>query len=196
MDQLNTNLILNTANTPLSTLRTSTPFPLPISDLSSQFPLLIVYHLAIDPIAYIITSILSQGDTFISELTNLLNYTDQTNSNYRSLQTLYQDSVLELDSLCLVNSDLQAQLRTTISQRDNVTSQRDKLISTLSQPNPIQPRSAEHPDPRPFSGDNPTDLSVFLSSLALKLRTNDDWYPTLQTRIAYTYSRLEGKAAG
>jgi hypothetical protein len=104
---------------------------------SSQFPLLAAYHLATDPIAYITTSVLSQGDAFVSELTNLLNYTDQANSNHRSLQTLYQDSALELDSLRLVNSDLQAQLQTTISQRDNLISQRDKLISTLGKPNLI-----------------------------------------------------------
>jgi hypothetical protein len=73
-----------------------------------QFPLLAVYYLATDPIAYITTSVLSQGDVFVSELTNLLNYTNQANSNHRSLQTLYQDLALELNSLRLINSDLQA----------------------------------------------------------------------------------------
>jgi hypothetical protein len=41
-----------------------------------QFPLLIVYYLAIDLIAYIITLVLSQDNAFVSELTNLLNYTN------------------------------------------------------------------------------------------------------------------------
>jgi hypothetical protein len=75
---------------------------------SLQFPLLAAYYLTTDPIAYITTSVLSQGNAFVFELTNLLNYTNQANSNHRSLQTFYQDSALELDSLCLVNSDLQA----------------------------------------------------------------------------------------
>ena len=136
MDQLNTNPTPNSANTP---------------DLSSQFPLLTAYLSAVDPIAHITTTISSQGDAFISKLTNFLNHADQTNRNYYSLQTLYQDSALELDSLRLVNSNLQAQLQITISQQDDATSQRDKLISTLSQANPIQPRSAEHPDPPLFS---------------------------------------------
>jgi hypothetical protein len=110
MDQLHTNLRSNTdtANTPLSTSRTSTPFSLPMFNTSSQFPLLAAYYSATDPIAYITTSVLNQGDAFVSELTNLLNYTNQANNNHRSLQTLYQDSALELDSLRLVNSDLQA----------------------------------------------------------------------------------------
>jgi hypothetical protein len=75
---------------------------------SLQFLLLTAYYLAIDPIAYITTSVLSQNNAFVSELTNLLNYTNQANNNHRSLQTFYQDSAFKLDSLCLVNSDLQA----------------------------------------------------------------------------------------
>jgi hypothetical protein len=42
----------------------------------SQFLLLAVYYLAIDLIAYIITSVLSQDNAFVSELTNLFNYTN------------------------------------------------------------------------------------------------------------------------
>jgi hypothetical protein len=91
MDQLYTNLRLNTdtANTPLFTSRTSTSFSLLMFNTFSQFPFLAAYYLAIDPIAYITTSVLSQGDAFVSELTNLLNYTNQANSNHCFLQTLY-----------------------------------------------------------------------------------------------------------
>jgi hypothetical protein len=56
---------------------------------SSQFPLLAAYYLATDLIAYITILVLSQDDVFVSELTNLLNYTDQANSNHCFLQTLY-----------------------------------------------------------------------------------------------------------
>jgi hypothetical protein len=110
MDQLNTNLVLNTntVNTLFSTSQTSTPFSLLFFNISSQFLLLAAYYLATDPITYIITTVLSQGDAFVSELTNLLNYTNQANNSHCSLQTLYQDLVLELDSLRLVNSNLQA----------------------------------------------------------------------------------------
>jgi hypothetical protein len=55
----------------------------------SQFPLLAAYYLATDLITYITTSVLSQDNAFVSELTNLLNYTDQANSNHRFLQTFY-----------------------------------------------------------------------------------------------------------
>jgi hypothetical protein len=54
--------------------------------------------------------ILSHGDAFVLELTNFLNHANQTNGNYHSLQTLHQDSAIELNSLHLVNSNLQAQL--------------------------------------------------------------------------------------
>jgi hypothetical protein len=54
-----------------------------------QFPLLAAYYLAIDLIAYITTLVLNQGNAFVFKLTNLLNYTNQANSNHRSLQTLY-----------------------------------------------------------------------------------------------------------
>jgi hypothetical protein len=107
MEQLNSNL---TPNTPLSTSRTSTPFQPATSDPLAQFPLLTAYHSAVDPIAYITTTISSHGDAFVSELTNFLNHANQTNGNYHSLQTLHQGLAIELDSLRLVNSDLQAQL--------------------------------------------------------------------------------------
>jgi hypothetical protein len=74
----------------------------------SQFLLLAAYYLATDLIAYITTSVLSQNNAFVSELTNLLNYTNQANSNHCFLQTLYQDLALKLNSLRLINSDLQA----------------------------------------------------------------------------------------
>ncbi len=197
MAQLNDNLTPNTTDSPLSTSRTSTPLPPPtLASDSSQFPLLTAYHSAADPLAYITTIISNQSDTFISELTNFLHYADQANDNYRSLRTLHQDATLELDSLRLVYSDLQTQLQTTISQRDIATSQRDQLISSLGQSSHTPARSAEHPGPQPFSGTNPAELPNFLSGLALKLRTNSDWYPTLQTRMAYVYSCLEGLAAG
>ena len=54
-----------TPNTPLSTLVTP--------DLYPQFPLLKAYHLAIDPLAYIIALIISHSNTFILELMNFLN---------------------------------------------------------------------------------------------------------------------------
>jgi hypothetical protein len=74
----------------------------------SKFLLLAAYHLATNPIAYITTLVLSQDNVFVSELTNLLNYINQANNNHCSLQTLYQDLALELDSLRLINSNLQA----------------------------------------------------------------------------------------
>jgi hypothetical protein len=162
--------------------RTSTPLPLTTTDFAAQFPLLRAYHTAVDPLAHLSTTLSSHSDALVTELTNFINQSSQANADLHSLQTLHQDSALELDSLRLINSDLRTQ--------------RDELISALSRANSTPSRSAEHPDPTPFSGNNPSELTNFLSNLSLKLRTNADWFPTLQSQMAYVYSRLGGSAAG
>jgi len=177
-----------------------TPSPLPQqTDFSSQFPILTAYHSAADPLTYLSTTLSANGDAFVSELTSFLNHAAQTEGNCHSLRSQQQDSALELDSTRTVVSDLQAQLRTATTERENLQGQlrarQDELISALRH-TPTRTRSAEHRDPSPFSGEEPAKLPTFLSGLALKLRTNDDWYPTSQARMAYVYSRLEGKAAG
>ena len=169
------------ANLTPTTSRTNTPLPSTINDFSSRFPLLRAYHTAADPLNYLTATISSHSDAFALELTNFINQASQASAELHSFRSLHQDTALELDSLRLVNSDLQTQ--------------RDGLISALSRTNLTPSRSAEHPDPKPYSGGR-ADLPLFLSNLALKLKTNSDWYPTPQDQMAYTYSRLEGKAAG
>ena len=56
-------------------------------------------------------------------------------------------------------------------------------------------RSAEHPDPEPFDGASKR-LPHFLCEMALKLRANNDWYPTEDSKLIYYISRLKGKAFG
>jgi len=57
-------------------------------------------------------------------------------------------------------------------------------------------RSAEHPDPDTFDGENTKLLRQFLSSMMIKLRVNADWYPDEFHRMSYFLSRLRGKALG
>lgn len=57
-------------------------------------------------------------------------------------------------------------------------------------------RSAEHPDPDTFDGENTKLLRSFLSDMMIKLRVNADWYPDEFHRMSYFLSRLRGKAKG
>ena len=52
-------------------------------------------------------------------------------------------------------------------------------------------KSEKHPDPPIFSG-NPTKWKEFKTQLRVKLMINADRYPTNQSRLAYTISRLAG----
>ncbi|KAI0991529.1 hypothetical protein K3495_g16658, partial [Podosphaera aphanis] len=55
-------------------------------------------------------------------------------------------------------------------------------------------RSPPHPDPGPFTGEKRELLPGFLRQLQLKLRQNDDWWPTEQKRMGYVLSQLCGPA--
>jgi len=112
-------------NTPL-TLRTPSPLPQQ-TDFQTQFPILTAYPSAADPLAYLSTTLSATGDAFVSELTNFINHTAQTEGNFRSLFSQHQDSALELDSIHAVVSDLQTQLRTATTERDTAAAQRDDL---------------------------------------------------------------------
>ena len=55
-------------------------------------------------------------------------------------------------------------------------------------------KSALHPDPEIFTGDNRALLENFLTDLNIKLNMNDDWWATEQKKMGYVLFRLNGKA--
>jgi hypothetical protein len=55
-------------------------------------------------------------------------------------------------------------------------------------------RTPEHPDPEPFTGEDPTLLPNFLQQLELKLEMNKDWWNSEPQRMGYVVSCLKGKA--
>ena len=55
-------------------------------------------------------------------------------------------------------------------------------------------RSAEHPKPDPFNGDNPKELTEFLQKLELKLHMNRDWWKDETERMGFVISCLSGNA--
>lgn len=55
-------------------------------------------------------------------------------------------------------------------------------------------RSAEHPKPNPFNGDNPKELPEFLQKLELKLHMNRDWWTDETERMGFVISCLSGDA--
>ncbi|KAH0603713.1 uncharacterized protein H6S33_007372, partial [Morchella sextelata] len=57
-------------------------------------------------------------------------------------------------------------------------------------------RSEKLPDPEVFRGDRDRErLHLFKQQMRIKLLGNADRYPTLQSKLSYAFSRLEGVAA-
>ncbi|KAH0611233.1 uncharacterized protein H6S33_011660 [Morchella sextelata] len=57
-------------------------------------------------------------------------------------------------------------------------------------------RSEKLPDPEVFRGDRDRErLHLFKQQMKIKLLGNADRYPTLQSKLSYAFSRLEGVAA-
>jgi hypothetical protein len=59
---------------------------------------------------------------------------------------------------------------------------------------PTPPLSSEHPDPEPFDGSTPSDISDFILQMKIKLHVNADRYPNPTSRLGYFISRLKSKA--
>jgi hypothetical protein len=78
-----------------------------------------------------------------------------------------------------------------------ITAERDAYkatITTLTAAGASSHRTPEHPDPTPFSGEDPRLLPIFLEKLELKLRMNHDWWDTEQQRMGYVVTCLTSKA--
>lgn len=79
----------------------------------------------------------------------------------------------------------------------SLTAERDAYkatITSLTAAGASANRTPEHPDPTPFSGEDPTLLPIFLEKLELKLRMNHDWWDTEQQRMGYVVTCLTSKA--
>ncbi|KAI0996812.1 hypothetical protein K3495_g11371 [Podosphaera aphanis] len=58
----------------------------------------------------------------------------------------------------------------------------------------ILPRTAPHPDPKNFTGEDRHFLDSFLTDLNIKLRMNSDWWPNEQAKMGYVHSCLSSTA--
>lgn len=125
----------------------------------------------------------------ISELQTQLNTTnhmlaDQTAAN----STLRQKYTRRKESMQVLENRI-----TTL------TLQMDNLNHALGQIRPnntasaATPKIEKIPDPPKYSGGR-EELTPFLAQLRLKIHSNPDGYPTVQHKLAYLYSRLEGAA--
>jgi hypothetical protein len=66
-------------------------------------------------------------------------------------------------------------------------------LATVNSDRSPATRSQKIPDPDRFNGDR-DKLENFRLMVVLKLKGNEDWYPTEQDRLRYIFSRLEGSA--
>jgi hypothetical protein len=107
-----------------------------------------------------------------SEHANLLTQAD-------SLQEDATKKDLEVNRLYAQVAALQAQNTTHVAAVDS-----DRSSAS---------RSQKIPDPDRFNGDR-DKLENFRLMMILKLKGNEDWYPTEQDRLRYIFSRLEGAA--
>lgn len=128
---------------------------------------------------------LSQAVTNMQEEITRLRQTaittaNTTNSRIETLQTRLSNSLMELNEKDETISHMAGQIEAY------------KAIAACGGSH--RQRSAEHPKPDPFSGDNPKDLPEFLQKLELKLHMNRDWWADETERMGFVISCLSGDA--
>jgi hypothetical protein len=103
-----------------------------------------------------------------------------TNSDIETLQTRLSNCLMESNDKDDTISHMAGQIEAY------------KAIAATGGSHPQ--RSAEHPKPDPFNGDNPKDLPEFLQKLELKLHMNRDWWTDETERMGFVISCLSGDA--
>lgn len=128
----------------------------------------------------------NRPDSWFQYLAKLGTYVNALESEHASLLTQadswqrdVSDKDLEINRLYAQVTALQAQ-----SAGDPLTTGSYRSPAT---------RSQKIPDPDRFNGDR-GKLENFRLMVVLKLKGNEDWYPTEQDRLRYIFSRLEGAA--
>src|SRR5665213_679904 len=116
----------------------------------------------------------------------------------KDLQRILQDPALLQQELQnhpqRVTSFFQELLNRGLNQSENTptsSQNRANVDATPDAPSIHSTKSEKHPDPPIFSG-SPTNWREFKTQLRVKLLINADRYPTTQSRLAYTVSRLQG----
>ncbi len=124
---------------------------------------------------------LSQAVTNMhEEILRLRQTADTTNSHIETLQTRLSNALMESNDKDDTISHMAGQIEAY------------KAIAATRGSHPH--RSAEHPKPEPFSGENPRDLPEFLQKLELKLHMNRDWWTDETERMGFVISCLSGDA--
>ncbi|OWT42258.1 hypothetical protein VFPPC_18594 [Pochonia chlamydosporia 170] len=103
-----------------------------------------------------------------------------TNSHIETLQTRLSNSLMESNDKDDTISHMEGQIEAY------------KAIAATGGSH--RHRSAEHPKPDAFSGENPKDLPEFLQKLELKLHMNRDWWADETERMGFVISCLSGDA--
>ncbi|OAA34886.1 retrotransposon nucleocapsid protein [Cordyceps fumosorosea ARSEF 2679] len=126
-------------------------------------------------------SALSQAVTNMhEEIMRLRQVANTTNSHIDTLQTRLSNTLMESNDKDETISHMAGQLEAY------------KVIAATGGSH--HQRSAEHPKPDPFNGNNPNELPEFLQKLELKLHMNRDWWTDETERMGFVISCLSGDA--
>lgn len=125
-----------------------------------------------------------------NEVNNLITLFQRTVESYEAKEAEETNDKVTIQTLQERSTALHNQTMTF--QADLEKARADLLIARTAQLS-LQ-RSATHPDPDVFTGEKRNLLEPFLRHLQLKLKINQDWYPTPQHAMAYAMCRLGGKA--
>ncbi|KID81191.1 retrotransposon nucleocapsid protein [Metarhizium guizhouense ARSEF 977] len=110
-----------------------------------------------------------------------------------SLRASAAETVTEME-------DLQNRLENTLITQNDGDATITRLMAEneaylkVIQSRGVLHRTPEHPDPEPFTGEDPSLLQNFLQQLDLKLDMNKDWWTSERQRMGYVVSCLKGKA--
>jgi hypothetical protein len=128
--------------------------------------------------------------TATTQPANLLNEIKALTIKFLEIEKTNVNMNRRLDTELLTNQELQDNLKAELAASIKAN---EILISGL-RGIAASPSSKKHPDPSPFTGDDPSKLTLFLQDMSIKLRANQDWWSTEQERMGYFFSLLEGKA--
>ena len=123
---------------------------------------------------------------FFLRITNFLSNAQEI------ITTLENDKAIAQSSLEQANATMTENAITMAAGQAVIDELRTNLADVSSLSNRSH-RSTKHPDPSPFGGDK-AELRGGMTQLRIKLNINKDYYPTEQSKLAYTLSRLKEKA--
>lgn len=133
------------------------------------------------------TALTTSNTALQNRITELLQEGNKALTEKSELESKTTDTLEELE-------DAQDRIRVLQGQVELLRDMRSSgQLSATTSANQTR-RSAPHPDPDDFYGNNPTTLPAFLKDIHMKLDANADWYPKEADKMRYVVAKLKGDA--